>query len=102
ARYYLETVFGAGRDRAAAVLRAAVGDPDCLPALRTLLQRNVVAVVAKALDGPEAALRAQLIGAQMVGLFLFRDLVGVQPLASASVDAIVAAVAPSLDGLLGR
>jgi AcrR family transcriptional regulator len=83
-----------------AMLRTALGDPDSIPALRALVQRTLVAGAAGALRGPDAALRAELIGAHMVGLFVCRCLVGVEPLASLSVDDLVARVAPAIDVVL--
>jgi hypothetical protein len=46
-------------------------------------------------------LRAELAGALMVGLFVNRCIVGVEPLASASVEQLVSLLAPALDALLG-
>jgi len=100
ARFYLEQLFTTRNEAITAMLRTALGDPDSIPALRALIQRTLVAGAASALRGPDAALRAELIGAHMVGLFVCRCLVGVEPLASLSVDDLVARVAPAIDVVL--
>lgn len=69
ARFYVEHLFTARNEAITAMLRAVLGDPDCIPALRTLIQGTLVAGTAGAMGGPDATLRAELLGAQMVGLF---------------------------------
>jgi hypothetical protein len=83
------------------MLRAGVGDPGCLPALRAMIERTLVTAAAGAMRGEDARLRAELVGAQMLGLFVSRCVVGVEPLASASVDDVVRRLAPAIDSLLG-
>ena len=56
--------------------------------------------VAAALGTPDAELRAALVGSQLVGLGVLRYLVRVEPLASAGADAVVAAVAPTIQRYL--
>ena len=82
------------------MLRAGLGDPGCVPALRALIERTIVSAAAQGLGGKDARLRAELAGALMVGLFVNRCIVGVEPLATASVDEVVALLAPALDALL--
>ena len=48
----------------------------------------------------DAGLRASLVGSQLVGLAMARYIVGIEPLASAPPDAVVAAVAPNLQRYL--
>jgi AcrR family transcriptional regulator len=102
ARFYLEHLFLDRNEAITAMLRAALGDPGCVPALRALIQDTLVAGVAGALVGADTKLRAELVGAQMVGLFISRHVVSVEPLASASIDAIVGLLGPALDSLLGE
>ena len=101
ARYYLEHLFLEQKDGITAMLRAGLGDPGAVPALRDLIERTLVVTAAASLQSKDARLRAELVGAQMVGLFISRCIVGVEPLSSASVDDIVAVLAPALDALLG-
>ena len=101
ARYYLEHLFVDRKEPIAAMLRAGIGDPECLPALRALIERTLVTAAAGAMRSEDARLRAELVGAQMLGLFVSRCVVGVEPLASATVDDVVRRLAPALDSLLG-
>jgi AcrR family transcriptional regulator len=101
ARHYLEHLFPEQRETITAMLRAGLGDPGSVPALRALIERSLVAAVAGVLPAKDARLRAELAGAQMVGLFISRCVVGVEPLASAPTGEIVALLAPALDALLG-
>jgi AcrR family transcriptional regulator len=101
ARHYLEHLFVERSEAISAMLRAGLGDPECVPALRALIERTLVTAAAGALGAKDARLRAELAGALMVGLFVNRCIVGVEPLASASVDQLVSLLAPALDALLG-
>ena len=101
ARYYLEHLFVERSEAITAMLRAGLGDPGCVPALRALIERTIVSAAAHGLGGKSARLRAELAGALMVGIFVNRCIVGVEPLATASVDEVVALLAPALDALLG-
>jgi AcrR family transcriptional regulator len=100
ARYYLEHLFVERSESITAMLRAGLGDPGCVPALRGLIERTIISAAAQGLGGKDARLRAELAGALMVGLFVTRCIVGVEPLATASVDDVVALLAPALDALL--
>jgi AcrR family transcriptional regulator len=103
ARLHLAHLFTARNQPITAMLRAAVGDPGCTPTLRALIEDKLVGGAASALSGPDARLRAELAGAQMVGLFICRHLLGIEPLASASTEDLVLRMAPALDAvLLGR
>ena len=99
-RFYLEKVFKEQSDAISAMLRTALGDPDDVPTLRTLIRDTLLQGAARALGGTTAKLRAELVGAQMTGLFISRHLVRVEPLASASVDEVAALLGPTLDPLL--
>jgi AcrR family transcriptional regulator len=101
ARYYLEHLFVERSEAISATLRAGLGDPECVPALRALIERTLVTAAAGTLGAKDARLRAELAGALMVGLFVNRCIVGVEPLASASVEQLVSLLAPALDALLG-
>jgi AcrR family transcriptional regulator len=101
ARFFLEGVFSTRSHAVAAMIRAAVSDPGCVPALRKLLHQTVIGAVASSLPGPRATLQAELVGAHLVGLFICRYLVKVEPLASLSTEEVVRFVAPAIDALTG-
>ena len=58
-RFMLENVFASRGHAVAALIRAAVADPGCVPALRSLIEKTVVAGAASAIEGPDARLRAE-------------------------------------------
>ena len=68
--------------------------------LRGFVEREIVARLAAAVGGPDAELRAAAAATQIVGLVFARYVVGVEPIASAGHEEIVALVAPSLQRYL--
>jgi AcrR family transcriptional regulator len=101
ARFYLETMFIENGSQITSMLRAALGDPESIPTLRKLLQEGVVRDAAALLSGRSAKLKAELVGAIVVGLFICRHMMQLEPLASAPVKNVVAAIAPALQAVLG-
>lgn len=90
-----------GADSTTTYLGAEAPGPVVL--LRTLsdyLQSAVVDRVVTALGIPDARLRITLITSQLVGLATMRYILRIEPLASASDDAIVALVGPGIQALL--
>ena len=100
ARLYLERLFLDGNEAIAATLRAGLGDPGCVPALPTLIEKTLAGGAIGALQGTDERLRVEIFGALMVGLFISRHIVGVEPLVSAPIDAIVAILGPAIDSIL--
>jgi AcrR family transcriptional regulator len=78
------------------VLRSAVSQERAAELLRDFLGREVIGRLARELDRDAPQLRATLIGSQLVGLALVRYVIRVEPLASATVEQVVAAVAPTI------
>jgi AcrR family transcriptional regulator len=99
-RFYLEEVFPSKGESISALLRAALGSPEDVPRLRTLLRETVLRGMSSALREPTAELRAELIGAQMTGLFISRYLVRVEPLASADTERVALLLGPVIEMLL--
>ena len=62
ARFYLEHLFLDRNEAITAMLRAALGDPGCVPALRTVIQDTLVAGVAGALAVGAALVQRQRTG----------------------------------------
>ncbi|HEX5101894.1 MAG TPA: TetR family transcriptional regulator, partial [Polyangiaceae bacterium] len=100
-RYYLERVFVENEQAVAAILRTAVTDAKQLRKLRALLGGSVTEEAARALGPSNGKLRAELLGAQVTGLFLTRYIVRVEPLASASVAELAALLGPAIELILG-
>ncbi len=90
----------ATRGRMMAVLRSAVRYEAAAVMLRTFLTKELLAAVAKGLDVPRGDLRASLVGSQLVGLAMARYVIKVPPLATAPVETLVAAYAPTVQRYL--
>jgi AcrR family transcriptional regulator len=82
------------------VMRSATTDPVAAAMLRQLLAEGPFLALARAIDLPDAAFRATLAGSQLIGLALARYVVAVEPLASAPLDVLVRALAPTLQRYL--
>ena len=82
------------------LVRSAVSHDESTVLLRTFVTEQILGRLSGVLGGPDGALRASLVGSQMIGLVMARYVVRVEPLASAPVDAVVAAVAPTIQRYL--
>ena len=91
---------GEGRARLVALVRSAVSNDAAMEMLRQFLTSAILDQVAATLEVPDAEFRASLVASQVVGLALARYVFRIRPLANASVDEVVAAVAPSLQRYL--
>jgi AcrR family transcriptional regulator len=83
-----------------AIVRSAVGDERAAAMLREFITEEVLGQIAHRLGGPDARLRATLIGSQIIGLAMARYIVRVEPLASAPPAQLVAAIGPTLQRYL--
>jgi AcrR family transcriptional regulator len=82
------------------MLRSASTGEQGAAMLREFVSGAMLGRVGAVLEGPDAALRVNLAAAQMVGVVLLRFVVGVEPLASATDEEVVALVAPTLQRYL--
>lgn len=82
------------------LLRSAMANEQAATMLREFLTSALLGRVAAALDLPDATLRANLVGTQMVGLAVLRYAVKVEPLASADHDTLAAAIGPTIQRYL--
>jgi len=88
------------RVRLMAMLRSAMTNEAAMAMIRDLLVREVFAPITQALGVPDAQLRATLVGSQLLGLGMMRFVGRIEPLASASIDELVAAVGPTVQRYL--
>jgi len=88
------------RVRLMAMLRSAMTNDAAMAMIRDLLVREVFGPITQALGVPDAQLRATLVGSQFVGLAIMRFIARLEPLASASIDELVAAVGPTVQRYL--
>jgi AcrR family transcriptional regulator len=82
------------RDRVLGLLRTALGHEFAAAMLRQFLVKEVLHRVATELAVPDGELRATLAASQMVGLIVLRYGIRAEPLASASLEDLVARVGP--------
>ena len=82
------------------VIRSATTDPVAAGMLRRILAEGPLLALARAIDRPDAALRASFAGSQLVGLMMARYVVGVEPLASAPRELVVRAIGPTIQRYL--
>jgi AcrR family transcriptional regulator len=91
------------RERMTGIVRGAASNEDTARMMREFLARAVFQPLASAIGGDEPLLRANLLGSQVVGLLMARNIVAIEPLASLPARRIAEAVAPTLERyLVGR
>ena len=83
-----------------ATLRSAMTNETAMTLVREYLERRIFGPITQALQADDAQLRATLIGSQFIGMAMMRYVACIQPLASASVDELVAAVGPTVQRYL--
>lgn len=83
-----------------AMFRSAMTNDTAMCILRDRLIRDVFAPVTEALGVPDGDLRATLVGSQLTGLTLMRYIGRIEPIASASIDELVAAIGPTVQQYL--
>ena len=88
------------RARWTGMIRAAASDPDAAGILGEVLTQRIFEPLAQALHSEDAALRANLVGSQVVGLLMARHIVGVEPIASTGTEILVRAIAPTFQRYL--
>lgn len=79
-----------------ALVRSAMTHDDAARMLRDLVTEEIIGPVAGALDLDNSRLRANLVGAHMVGLVIMRYIIRLEPLASADSEELVEAVGPTV------
>lgn len=82
------------RTRVVTLLRTAVGTGPGSRLFKQFLVREVFLRLAQAVDGDDADLRAALAASQIAGMLMARFVLELEPLASASVDELVARIGP--------
>lgn len=80
--------------------RAAASEPAAARMVRDLVTTRILAPLTQAIGADDAALRASLLGSQVVGLTFARYVVGIEPLASMPREQVAAAIAPTMQHYL--
>lgn len=78
-----------------ALMRSAPTDDQSASMLAEFIEHEFVARVRDVIGGPDAALRAELVGSLLLGLTMARFVIRLEPLASASTETIASWVGPS-------
>ncbi len=101
-RAFLRVWDGPARPAGLALVRSAVGNEWTARLLREFLVSQVLRRVVATLDvsPAEREARGALVASQLIGLVMTRYVLRVEPLASASHDVVVGAVAPTLQRYL--
>jgi len=82
------------------IVRSASTDPDAAELLRGLIGRQGIFRIVEAIAPDQSELRTVLVGSQLLGLAMARYVVGVEPLAGADPEQIVAAIGPTIERYL--
>jgi len=88
------------RQRLVAMVRSAMTNEAALGMVREYLDRRVFGPITEALGVADGELRATLVGSQFIGLAMMRYVTCIEPIASASVDELVAAIGPTVQRYL--
>ena len=88
------------RDVLIGMLRSAAANERAARLLRDYFGGQVLARMAAPLEGADASLRATLVSSQLLGIAMVRYIIGIEPLASALPETIVAAYAPTVQRYL--
>ena len=78
------------------LIRAAAAEPEAAVMVRDLLTRELWARGTELLAADQPKLRISLMASDLIGLMMARYIIGAEPLASLSPDAVVACIAPAL------
>ena len=101
-RMFLRVWDGPARPAGLALVRSAVGSEWTATLLREFLVARVLRRVVGTLDLPQSErdARGALVGSQLIGLVMARYVLKLEPLASASREDLVEAIAPNLQRYL--
>lgn len=95
ANFLLDVIVGDPASSAMiSMVRAAASEPAAARMVRELVTARVLAPLAQAIGADHPALRASLLGSQIVGLTFARYIVGVEPLASLTNAEAARVIAP--------
>jgi AcrR family transcriptional regulator len=83
-----------------AMVRSAMSHEPAAAALRGFVRSELLDRIASRLDAPDAEERSALFGSQLLGLLMYRHVLGVEPIASMEPEALVARMAPGMQQYL--
>jgi AcrR family transcriptional regulator len=83
-----------------ALVRSAASHEDASRMLREAITTEVIGRIAERIGTPDARLRATLVGSQIIGVVMARYIIKIEPLASADPNALIPALAGTLQRYL--
>jgi AcrR family transcriptional regulator len=99
-RTFLATWDSTGGGHFTALVRSVSSHEQAAHLLHDFFVKEVFTRIAGAVAPDHAQFRGSLVGSQIVGLGMARYVVGFEPLASADIETVVAAVAPNVQRYL--
>lgn len=99
-RRFLTTWDSSGGGQFAAIMRSVTGHEQGIRMLREFMVTHIFGELVKAIGGDRPALRANLVGTQLMGLGVIRYVVRFEPLASTDAEILIRAVAPGVQRYL--
>jgi AcrR family transcriptional regulator len=90
------------REVFSAVIRTTIGGGDTNAPMIQLARGVLIAKLLEVLEGDDRELRATLIASQLIGMATLRYVAKMEPLASAPIEDVVAAYAPSMQLIISR
>ncbi|TMA31948.1 MAG: TetR/AcrR family transcriptional regulator [Deltaproteobacteria bacterium] len=100
ATFYLKRVFHDRAQTVLSLLRSSVTNAEAAAMLRRAVEASAIALLRRHLPGRDAALRGELVASHMMGVFLARHILRIEPLASLDEDRVIELVAPALQHYL--
>ena len=100
ARFVVQAWEGPAGERIVALIRASMADEQVADNLGEFFDTGLIRPAAEALGADTPPLRTALLSAQLLGVFMARYIHRAGPLADATAEDLVAALAPDLQGLL--
>ncbi|GAB3766136.1 hypothetical protein FB382_001942 [Nocardioides ginsengisegetis] len=88
------------RARMVKLIQGSTGSARAGRMLYRMINRSVLNPVARATGVQSSAMRTELLASQLIGLAMLRYVIKVEPMASASVDEVIALAAPSIRATL--
>ena len=82
------------------IVRSAMTGPDAAVLLRDFLGRQGLFRLVAAIAPDQPDFRAVLVGSHLIGLAMARYIVGMEPLASADAERVIAAMGPTIERYL--
>lgn len=99
-RTFLSVWDSTGGGQFAALIRSVASHELAVDGLRKIFLNNLIGPLADSMHAGQVPLRANLVASQIIGMGMVRYVARFEPLASADVDTMVAAVAPTLQRYL--